>query len=123
MTVDRSTNVEAMVGYLALPEAITEWSRTNLRERGEAREDRRQGRVSRCRRNWFEQILRPDRWTATSTGFQRAGGADASSPRGVCLNGERAKWMDQASFWTSDTAGRWESCVGRPGLPRNPAEC
>jgi hypothetical protein len=33
VTVDRSTNVEALVGYLALPEAITEWSRTNLRER------------------------------------------------------------------------------------------
>ena len=25
--------MEALVGYLALPEAITEWSRTNLRER------------------------------------------------------------------------------------------
>jgi hypothetical protein len=39
VTGDRSTNVEALVGYLALPEAIAEWSRTNLR--GEAREDRR----------------------------------------------------------------------------------
>jgi hypothetical protein len=25
--------VEVLVGYLALPEAIAEWSRTNLRER------------------------------------------------------------------------------------------
>jgi hypothetical protein len=33
VAVDRTTNVEALVGYLALPEAITEWSRTNLRER------------------------------------------------------------------------------------------
>ena len=37
--------------------------------------------------------------------------------------GERAKWMDQASFWTSDTAERWESCVGRRWLPLDPAEC
>jgi hypothetical protein len=56
VTVDRGTNAEALVGYLALPETITEWSRTNLRER--SREDRRQGRASRCRRDWFEQILR-----------------------------------------------------------------
>jgi hypothetical protein len=120
VTVDRSTNVEALVGYLALPEAIAEWSRTNLRERLVKIGARSCVAVPK-------ELVRAnpaaDRRTATSTGFQRAGGADASSPRGVCLNGERAKWMDPASFWTSDTAERWESCVGRPWLPRNPAEC
>jgi hypothetical protein len=112
--------VEALVGYLALPEAIAEWSRTNLRERLVKIGARSCVAVPK---GLVRANPAADRRTATSTGFQRAGGADASSPRGVCLNRGKGQMDGSASFWTSDTAERWESCVGRPWLPRNPAEC
>lgn len=48
--------MEVLVGYLALPKAIAEWSRTNLRER--LVKIGAKVVAPLCRRNWFEQILR-----------------------------------------------------------------
>jgi len=118
VTVDRSTNVEALVGYLALPEAIAEWSRINLRERLVKIGVRSCVAVPK-------ELVRAnpaaDRRTATSTGFQRAGGADASSPQGVCPYGGKGP-MEGSGIVLDVGHGGAMGKLCRP-LPGNPAEC